>query len=192
MLSQRIQNIILRVHQYRISIIYKSGPESFIADWLSRYNHEENKDEVINGLDIRVDVVQVVTNVPECMSIQQIQQATKQDEHLQRLQHFIITCWPDAREQLHQDTKPYQSIKDDMSVIDGVIMKGRCIIIPKVLQQEALDQLHVNYMGIEETKLLAYESVYWVNINADIKNYIKIAILVLNSSQHRLRKNNTS
>ena len=106
---------------------------------------------MINGLHIRVDAVQVVTGVPECMSIQQIQQTTRQDEHLQRLQHFIITGWADAREQLHEDIKPYWSIKDDISVIDGVIMKGRCIMIPKVLQQQALDQLHVNYVGIEKT-----------------------------------------
>ena len=35
MLTQRIQHILLSIHQYRISIIYKPGPEIFIADWLS-------------------------------------------------------------------------------------------------------------------------------------------------------------
>ena len=70
MLSQRIQCIILRIHQYRMSIIYKPGPKNFIADWLSWHSHEENKEEAINGLDLRVDAVQVATDVPECMSIQ--------------------------------------------------------------------------------------------------------------------------
>ena len=28
-------------------------------------------------------------------------------------------------------------------------------------------------MGIEKTKLLACESIYWVNSNDDIENYIK-------------------
>ena len=37
-----------------------------------------------------------------------------------------------------------------MAVIDGVIMKGRCIIIPEVLKPQALDQLHINHMGIEK------------------------------------------
>ena len=74
-----------------------------------------------------------------------------------------------------------------MSMIDGVMMKGRHIIIPKVLQQQALDQLHVNHMDIE-VKLLASELVYWININADMNNYIKITIHVFNSSQHSLRK----
>ena len=117
-------------------------------------------------------MVQVATDVPEYMSRQQTQQVTKQNEHLQRLQCFVITGWPDAREQLHQDIKLYWSIKNDMMVMCGVIMKGRCIIIPKVLQQQALDQLHANHMGIEKNKFISmHKSVYWVNINADIENY---------------------
>ena len=43
-LSQCLQHIILHIHQYRVHIIYKPGPEIFIADWVSHYNHEENKD----------------------------------------------------------------------------------------------------------------------------------------------------
>ena len=68
-LSQSIQHIIPGTHLYRIHIVYKPGPEIFIADWPSQHNHKENKDKVINGLDIRVDTVQVATNVLECMSI---------------------------------------------------------------------------------------------------------------------------
>ena len=60
-------------------------PELFIADWLSQHNHMENKDEEIHGMHIRVDAVQMSMNVPECMSIQQIQQATAQDKYLQWL-----------------------------------------------------------------------------------------------------------
>ena len=45
----------------------------------------ENKDEEIHGMDIRVGTIQTSMNIPECMSIPQIQQATAQDEHLQQL-----------------------------------------------------------------------------------------------------------
>ena len=123
-------------------------------------------------MDIGVDAMQIVTDVSECMSIWQIQQATAQDEHLQWIKCFIITGRPDIGEQLYQDIRLYWSIKDDMLVKDGVIMKTRCIVIPKALQQQALDQLHVNHMGMmEKTKLLVHKSVYWVNINSDIENY---------------------
>ena len=107
------------------------------------------------------------------MSTWHIQQATVQDEHLQWLKCFIITGWPDTKDWLHQDIRSYWSFKDDLAVIDSVIMKGRCIIIPEALKQQAIDQLHVNHMGIEKTKLLACKSIYWVNVNNDIENYIK-------------------
>ena len=36
-----------------------------------------------------------------------------------------------------------------------------------MLQKYILDQLHTNHMGIEMTQVLARESVYWINMNAD-------------------------
>ena len=42
-------------------------------------------------MDIRLDAIQMSTIVPECMSVQQIQQATAQDMHLQWLKGYITT-----------------------------------------------------------------------------------------------------
>ena len=42
-------------------------------------------------MDIRVDAIQSVTNMQECISISQVQQAIAQDEHLQCLKNIIIT-----------------------------------------------------------------------------------------------------
>ena len=72
----------------------------------------------------------------------------------------IISGWLAAKDQLHTDTRPNWSYKDDLAVIDCLVMKGRCIIIPKVLKQQALDQLHVNYMGIEKKKNYLHASQY--------------------------------
>ena len=74
-----------KIHQYRVQILYKPGPKILIVDWLSHHNHRENKDEAIQGMDIRVDAIQVMTDVLECISISQIQQATMWDRHLQQL-----------------------------------------------------------------------------------------------------------
>ena len=63
----------------------------FIADWLSHHNHKENKDKAIQGMDINVDTVQMMNDIPECMSICQIKQITLQDEHLQCSKSLIIS-----------------------------------------------------------------------------------------------------
>ena len=124
-------------------------------------------------MDIRIDAIQSVTDILECISIKQIQQASVQNEHLQHLENSIIAGWPSKRDKLHSDLRLYWSYRDDLAGIDGVVMKGRWIIIPVVLNQQVLDQLHTNHMGIESTKLLTCESVYWVDINTDIDKHIK-------------------
>ena len=85
------------------------------------------------------------------------------------LKSFIIADWPDTKDELHADLRPYWSHRDKLAVIDGLVLKGRHIVIPNSLRQQVLSQLHTNYMGIEKTKLLAHESVYWSSICADIR-----------------------
>ena len=41
--SQRIQHILLKIHQYRVQVIHKPGPDIFIGDWLLRHNHAEGR-----------------------------------------------------------------------------------------------------------------------------------------------------
>ena len=57
-------------------------------------------------------------------------------------------------------------------------------MIPTVLKQQVLDQLHTNHMGIKKkTKLLTHESIYWADINTDIKKHIKICTTCLEFQQ---------
>ena len=75
-LSQFMQCILLKIHQYRVQIIYKPGPEIFIADWLLGHNHTEGKDKPIKGMDVWVDAMQTAMGMPECVSMAEIQQAS--------------------------------------------------------------------------------------------------------------------
>ena len=65
-----------------VQILYKLGPKIFTADWLTCHNHKENKDRAMKEMDINVDAVQMMTDIPECMSIYQIKQTVSQDDHL--------------------------------------------------------------------------------------------------------------
>ena len=97
---------------------------------------------------------------------------------------YLIIGWPEIREQMPRHMRTYWTFQDDIAMINGIIMKGRCVVIPLVLKTHELDQLHVNYMGMENTKLLGCESVYWGNINDDIERHIKIAPHTLHFSRH--------
>ena len=57
-LSQRLQQILLRIHQYRVKIIYMPGPDLFMPDWLSRQNQNKNKDKEITCMQISISALQ--------------------------------------------------------------------------------------------------------------------------------------
>ena len=62
-----------------------------------------------------------------------------------------------------------------MALIDGAILKGRQIMIPKVLQKQVLNQLHDNHMGIERNKTTST----WIHIWGRHKWWYKIPIKTL-------------
>ena len=80
---------------------------------------------------------------------------------------------PTTKYELYINIRPYWPYRDELGVIDDIILKGRCIVIPDSLKQQVLTQLHTSHMGIEKTKLLAHDSVFWSNINTDMEAYIK-------------------
>ena len=53
-----------------------------------------------------------------------------------------------------------------MAVIDGVVIKGRHIVIPEALQQQALKQLHINHMGIKKQTLGSNKVVFSLEQNS--------------------------
>ena len=61
-----------------------------------------------------------------------------------------------------------------MAVIDGVILKDRCNMIPNTLQKQALDQLHINDMGMDKRKLLACKTIHWPGINGNIEKHKRL------------------
>ena len=75
--------------------------------------------------------------------------------------------------------RTYWMFWDNMAVTDRFIPKGRCVIIPETLQRQAVEQHHVNHMGVKKTKLLACKSIYCTGMNNDIENPIRIALHVL-------------
>ena len=77
------------MHQYRVKTIYEPGPDLYIVDWLSRQNHKETKDPEIPDMQVSIYAIQSTTNIPQCMTMHELQQAIFQDEHLQHLKECI-------------------------------------------------------------------------------------------------------
>ena len=68
---------------------------------------------------------------------------------------------------------------DKKEIIDGIAIKGGSRIMPTLIQDKAINQLHLNHISKEKTKMLPCKSIYWINKNADIEKAIESCPYVL-------------
>ena len=59
------------------------------------------------------------------------------------------------------------SFKDEKVEMHGIKIKGiKRIMKPMSILKKATEHLYINYKGLKRMRLLADESIYWININA--------------------------
>ena len=57
--------------------------------------------------------------------------------------------------EVQRDLQPYWSFRDEIAIIGCIRMRGKRRIIPVSLCGKFLNQLHINHMDIDKTRLLA-------------------------------------
>ena len=101
-----------------------------------------------------------------------------------KLRRYIIEDWQCTRNEVSQDLKQYQALRDKLAIADETVIKNRRIIISTALKHEALGKINITCLGIMKMRMLARKSIYWVIMNSDIHNSIKNVPFVLNFSNH--------
>ena len=165
--SARIERWRIRLAQYAINLKYRPGwNESNPADFISRH-------PVLSHVD-HVDIVNekvnyVCTNaVPKAMTVEEVRFATSTDEELQTLITAIQTNkWSDPIVGI------YKKISHEISVHNGLILRGNRIIIPKSLREKVINLAHSGHQGVVKTKQLVREKVWFPGIDKDVEHVIR-------------------
>ena len=104
--------------------------------------------------------------------ILEIKKATASDDEMKLLKSIIINGWPGDKLQLPPEVLPYFSIRDELSVQDGIIFRGERAVIPAELRNFLKEKIHSSHLSIEGCLRRAREAIYWPNMNSDMKDYI--------------------
>ena len=141
-----------------------------ISDALSHLSTHQIP-ETVPGLNVTIHEVGVFSNT-DITPMQSIQKETQNDAELQTLLQFIMKGFPMPKDECHDAIKPYFNYREELTVVDGVVHKGQCIVIPSKLIQSCLVRLHIAYMGVNKTLYPARLSVFWPGLTKDINEII--------------------
>ena len=167
-LTPRLQRMMLRLRRYDLKLEFKPGKYLIVADTLVRaFDKSVKKSNIEEEIKAHVDMIRHNAQVSDPMS-EKIAIHTKEDEELQDVLNAVHFGWKSDHA---QSLKPYYHFRGAIIEINGVLVKGPKVIIPKTLQGDMLKKIHEEHLGIEKCQARARQVMYWPNINC-IENHI--------------------
>jgi len=185
----RLQRMMIRLQRFpEIQVKYTKGKELFLADTLSRaYLTQPVQEAPI--LTAQAVAVEAIGTLPVSTArLDEIKQATKVDTVSAKLAKYILDGWPVDKSQVDPECRPYWNDHDELTILNGILFKGQCIVIPASLKKDMLDKLHESHMGIVKTKQRARDIMYWPGINHDIENMISSCATCLTYQRQNQRE----
>ncbi|XP_061180813.1 uncharacterized protein K02A2.6-like [Saccostrea echinata] len=168
---KRLQSMLLRMQKYEVNLKYRPGKNMELADTLSRAYLPNEKPSKAESAVEAINMLQFLPIAPN--RLKDIQDETAKDNTLQNLGSSIRNGWPDCKTLVPELIVPYFEIRDELSIQNGVIFKGDRAVIPQALRKDMLTRIHSSHLGIEGCPRRARESVYWPQMNAEVKDFIQ-------------------
>ena len=175
-LGARLERWVLRSQAYDVSVVYRPGKDN-PADYLSR--HPSKNCESDRELKIAEEYIQYImeNSIPKAMTAEQVASETALDPTLS----YVIDCiskglWF-SQTNANFDNKLFEILKlckEELAVTPNkIILKGRQIVLPKSLQNQAVQLAHSGHQGIVKTLSLLREKVFFYNMHQAVENFIR-------------------
>ena len=97
----------------------------------------------------------------------------KNDDTLKPVMQYVQNGWPEEKQRVHGPIAKYWRERGNISLHDGLLLRGQRIIIPPRLRADVLRRLHDGHQGITKTRANAASSVWWPGISQDITRVVR-------------------
>ena len=190
-LPPRLERAVLAVQHLPFTVEHVKGTEN-CADFLSRSpvqddGDEEDQEEEQNGENLIVKQVKVSDDGP--ISWTEIKEETAKCPELLELQEAIKT------NHFSERVKRYKHLKNELTVVDGVVFKQHKIFVPETLREKTVKNIMTppdqaippvsyrkkiakevhscGHQGQNKTLSLLRERFYWPGVTRDVEEAVK-------------------
>ena len=116
---------------------------------------------------------------------------TREDDELALLKHTIMHGWPSTIRDVPSEIQPYWTFMEELTVEDGIVLKGIHIVIPHKKHQATLNLIHEGHLDLGRCKLRGKDSVYWPGLHDQLEKLVLNCELCLkySHSKHKQKPN---
>ena len=132
--SPRLTRMLIQLLDYTLDVRYQPGAQMHLNYAVSRLlTHDSNTGSTIKNLDISVHAIKESIGF-NSLSEAKIHQHTTKDPVMQQLIQHINDGFPDSSVKCPEAICPFFSLRDELSVCNGIVLKGHNrIIVPESL-----------------------------------------------------------
>ena len=159
--TPRLQRILIRIFPYTFNVQYLPGVTNQLEDGLSQIG--DQKDSITLP---KLQVYHITQKLlASSYSLHQLRLSMQADDELALLKHIFMQGWPKSIKQVPPEIQPFWTFREELTVENGLILKGTIIVIPNKQHKAILKLLHEGHLGLNKCKLRAKESVCWPGLN---------------------------
>ena len=119
--------------------------------------------------DTKMFVDQVIQSLPATeQRIQEIRSHQEEDRECQQVIQFCNEGWP-SNSAIKGPVKLFVPFESELTVQNGLLMKGTQIVIPMSMRMDMLEKLHTGHQGIVKCRERARDSVWWPGIGRQLQ-----------------------
>ena len=97
-------------------------------------------------------------------------EASQTDDTPAILKYTIQKGW--HIKELPSEIQAFLTFQKELTIEDGLILKGTRIVVPSQKQVEILKLIHEGHLGLIKCKLRAKETVYWSSLNDQLEKLV--------------------
>ena len=90
--------------------------------------------ELSEGMNLHVHTVMSSLPISD-QRMQEIKIQTELDPQMDQLKQVILKGWPEMRQHCPEQLKEFWNFRDELTVVNGLILKGHKLVIPGCLKQ---------------------------------------------------------
>ena len=149
------------------------GKQLYVADTLSRLQPpNQATNATIPEEEMNIYIGSILAGIPiSDQRLQQVKEAQDEDEVCHKIKTYCQDGWPD-RYQLNDEIKPYWTEWEEMTIVQGILMKSNRIVIPSSLRLRVLDRIYEGHQGMVKCRARARESVWWPGLSREIHDLV--------------------